>query len=52
MEKLKYVVNHPLSKSVVLGIIGTILLLESHSFYSGLAFGFSLRELLLAFKAD
>tara|TARA_R100001198_G_C5235453_1_gene213527 strand:- start:434 stop:592 length:159 start_codon:yes stop_codon:yes gene_type:complete len=52
MEKLKQIVNHPLSKSVLLGSIGALLLLESHSFYSGLVFGISLRELLLAFKAD
>ena len=52
MEQVKNIVNHPLSKSVICGIMGTMLLLESHPFYSGLAFGIALREVLLAFKAD
>ena len=52
MDKLKEIINHPLSKSVALGIVGTLLLLEKHPLYAGMAFGMGLRELLLAFKAD
>jgi len=52
MDKVKQIVNHPLSKSVALGIIATLLLLESQVFYSGMFTGLALRELLMAFKAD
>jgi|TARA_R100001198_G_C5209469_1_gene195381 hypothetical protein len=52
MEKIKEIVNHPLSKAIAIGIIGSILLLEVHKLYAGLAFGFGLRELLLAFKSE
>ena len=52
MEKIKGIVNHPLSKAVALGFIGAMLLLESHLLYAGIAFGMSLRELLLAFKEN
>lgn len=52
MDKVYKIVNHPLSKSVMAGIMGVIFLLESHSFYAGICFGVGLRELLLAFKAE
>ncbi len=52
MEKLKQIINHPLSKSVALGIVGALLLMEKHPLYAGVSFGMALRELLLAFKAD
>ncbi len=52
MDKLKSIINHPLSKSVALGIVGALLLMEKHPLYAGVAFGMGLRELLLAFKAD
>ena len=52
MDKIKEIVNHPLSKGVACGIIGTVLLLEGHALYSGLAFGVGLREILLAFKSE
>ena len=52
MEKIKQIANHPLSKAVAAGVIGALLLLESHPFYSGLAFGVAVREFLLAFKTD
>ena len=51
MEKIKEIVNHPLSKGLALGLIGSLLLLEGHAFYSGVLFGLSLREILLAFKS-
>lgn len=50
MEKIKGIVNHPLSKAVVAGIIGAALLLEKHPLYAGVAFGYALREIFLAFK--
>tara|TARA_R100000951_G_C2508598_1_gene139660 strand:+ start:313 stop:471 length:159 start_codon:yes stop_codon:yes gene_type:complete len=52
MEKIKMIINHPLSKSVSVGILGSILLLEGHALYSGIAFGMAIRELLLAFKSE
>ncbi len=52
MEKVKQIVNHPLSKSLALGFIGAMLLLDKHPFYAGLAFGMSIREFLLAFKEN
>jgi len=52
MEKAKSIINHPLSKAVLAGFIGAMLLLEKHPMYAGVAFGYSLREVLLAFKAD
>ena len=52
MNKVKEIVNHPLSKGVACSLVGTVLLLESHALYSGLAFGVGLREILLAFKSE
>ncbi len=52
MDKLKSIINHPLSKAVALGIVGALLLMEKHPMYSGIALGMSLRELLLAFKEN
>jgi hypothetical protein len=52
MDKVKSIVNHPLSKSIALCIIGSLLLLEGHSLYSGVAIGVGLREMLLAFKEE
>jgi hypothetical protein len=52
MSKLKGIINHPLSKAVALGFVGSMLLLEKHPLYAGVAFGMALRELLLAFKED
>ena len=52
MEKIKQLVNHPLSKALVLAFVGSMLLLEKHLFYAGLLFGMSIREFLLAFKSE
>jgi len=52
MDKIKEYINHPLSKCIVSALIGGGLLLESHSLYAGVAFGYAARELFLAFKAD
>lgn len=52
MEKIKQYINHPLSKCLVAIIIGGALFLESHPMYAGIAFGYALRELFLAFKSE
>ena len=52
MEKAKAIINHPLSKAVLAGKAGAMLLIESHPMYAGVAFGYAFREVLLAFKAD
>ncbi len=52
MEKVKEYINHPLTKCVVSAIIGGMLLIESHPMYAGVAFGYGLRELFLAFKSE
>ena len=52
MEKAKQIINHPLSKAVLAGACGAMLLLESHPMYAGVAFGYSFREILLAFKSE
>jgi hypothetical protein len=51
METIKQIVNHPLSKTMVCGIIGSMLILHNHALYSGIAFGMGLREFLLALKS-
>lgn len=52
MEIIRQYINHPLAKCIVAGIIGGGLLLENHPLYAGLAFGYGLRELFLAFKSE
>mgnify|MGYP003626639686 FL=1 len=52
MDKIKGIVNHPLSKALAVGFIGSMLLLDKHPFYAGLAFGMAIREFLLAFKEN
>ena len=52
MEKVKMIVNHPLSKAVACGIVGAFMLAESHALYAGIAFGVAIREMLLAFKSQ
>jgi len=50
METVKNIVNHPLSKAVVFGAIGGLILAHGHSMMSGMAFGIGVREFLLALK--
>jgi len=50
MEKIKKYVNHPLSKAIMLGLVGSGLLIEAHPMYAGIAFGIAAREFMLAFK--
>ena len=50
METVREIINHPMSKAVACGIVGLLLLMHSHSLYSGIAFGMGLREFLYDFK--
>ena len=52
MEKVKSIIGSPLFKAACCGAIGLALIAESHPLYAGMAFGFGLREFLLAFKSD
>lgn len=52
MDKIKGIVNHPLSKAMAAGLIGAALLLESHPLYAGVGFGYAVREMFLAFKKE
>ena len=49
-QTIKEIINHPLSKAVACGVVGSILIMHSHLLYAGIAFGIGLREFLLAFK--
>lgn len=50
MDKVKNIVNSSWFKAAAIGGIGVLLLLDKNVFYSGIAFGFAVREFLLAFK--
>lgn len=52
MDKVKQYINHPLSKCILSVIVGAVFLIEAHPLYAGVAFGYGLRELFLAFKAE
>ena len=52
MEKIKKYVNHPLSKAIALGLIGSGLLIEAHPMYAGIAFGFGIAKFLEAFRTS
>jgi len=52
MKQLKKIVNSSWFKALAIGMIGIALLAESHPFYSGIAFGFAIREFLLSLKPD
>ena len=52
MDKVKSVIGSPLFKAACCGAIGLALIAESHPLYAGIAFGFGLREFLLAFKSE
>ena len=51
MKTVKEIINHPLSKTMVCGIIGTMLIIHGHALYSGIAFGMGIREFLFALKS-
>ena len=50
MEVVKKIVNHALFKGAACFVIGTLLIIEAHSLYAGIAIGMGIREVLLAFK--
>ena len=50
MDTVKNIVNSSWFKAAAIGGIGVLLLLDKNVFYSGIAFGFAVREFLLAFK--
>jgi len=50
MKKVKEVIMSPLFISGAAGVIGLLLLMESHPLYSGIAFGFAGCKFLDAFK--
>ena len=50
MEKIKNIVNSSWFKSLAIAMIGVALIIESHPFYSGIAFGFAAREFLISLK--
>ncbi len=50
MDKVKNIVNSSWFKAAAIGGIGVLLLLDKNVFYSGIAFGFAVREFFLIFK--
>jgi|TARA_R110000796_G_scaffold33887_2_gene87629 hypothetical protein len=52
VEKIKDLVNSPLTKCVVAMAIGGLLLIKKDILFAGIAFGVGVREFLLAFKQD
>jgi len=52
MEQLKKVINSSWFKSLAIAIIGVALIAEKHLFYSGIAFGFAVREFLWSLKPE
>lgn len=50
MEQLKKVINSSWAKSAAVAAIGIVMISEGHVFYSGIAFGFAVREFLLMLK--
>lgn len=52
MEKIKDLVNSPLTKCVMAMAIGGLLLIKKDILFAGIAFGVGVREFLLAFKQD
>ena len=50
MKQVIKVINSSWFKSLAIGMIGVALIAESHPFYSGIAFGFAIREFLFSLK--
>ena len=50
MEQLKKVINSSWAKSAAVAAIGIIMISEGHVFYSGIAFGFAIREFLFMLR--
>ena len=52
MKQLKKVVNSSWFKSLAIAMIGITLIAEKHLLYSGIAFGFAIREFLWSLKPE
>tara|TARA_R100001509_G_scaffold103149_1_gene60685 strand:- start:391 stop:561 length:171 start_codon:yes stop_codon:yes gene_type:complete len=52
MKQLIKVVNSSWFKSAAIAAIGIALIAEKHLLYSGIAFGFAIREFLLSLKPE
>ena len=52
MDKVKSIIKSPLFKAACCVCIGLALIVEKHPLYAGIAFGFGIREFLLAFKSE
>lgn len=50
LDKIKNVIMSPLFVSAATGVVGVLLLMESHPMYSGIAFGIAGCKFLDAFK--
>jgi len=50
MDKVIKIVNSNWFKAAAVASIGILLILEKHPLYAGFAFGFAIREFLLALK--
>ncbi len=52
MKQLIKIVNSSWFKSAAIAAIGVLLIAEKHLLYSGIAFGFAIREFLLSLKPE
>tara|TARA_A100001391_G_scaffold96197_1_gene63813 strand:+ start:15146 stop:15328 length:183 start_codon:yes stop_codon:yes gene_type:complete len=50
MEQLKKIINSSWAKSAAVAAIGVVMVSEGHVFYSGIAFGFAVREFLFMLR--
>ena len=50
MEQVLKIVNSSWFKAAAIGLVGIVLIAEKHLLYSGIAFGFAVREFLLSLK--
>jgi len=51
MNKVKLIINSPYFRAALAGGVAAALFISSNIFYSGIALGVGIRELLLAFKS-
>ena len=52
MKQVIKVINSSWFKSAAISMIGVALIAEKHLLYSGIAFGFAVREFLLSLKPE
>ena len=51
MNKVKLIINSPYFRATLAGGVAVTLYISGNIFYSGIALGVGIRELLLAFKS-